>query len=87
LLVIVAKGNMYATLSPALFLEDYDVQNKTHLMLGSLNIVTLWYIGVLCVGLSKVSGKSLGTVALWLFGGWALLRAAIIFSGLGAAGM
>lgn len=87
MLVIVATGNMYATPGPALLIGDYDLENKIHLMLSSLNLVTLWYIGVLSVGLSKLAGKPLITAALWLYGGWAVLRAGIIFSGLGASGM
>lgn len=87
LLLIVAKGNMYMTPSPALLLGEFDVQNKTHLALSSLNIVTLWYVGVLSVGLSKLTGKSFAITALWLYGAWLVLRAGIILSGLGASGM
>jgi len=87
LLVIVATGNMYATPGPALLIQDYDLTNKTHLMLSSLNLVTLWYVGVLSVGLSKLTGKPFLTAALWLYGIWAVLRAGIIFSGLGGSGM
>ena len=56
-------------------------------MLSSLNLVTLWYVGVLSVGLSKLTGKPFLTAALWLYGIWAVLRAGIIFSGLGGSGM
>jgi len=87
MLLIVATGNMYATLGPALLIRDYDLGNKMHLVLSSLNLMTIWYIGVLCVGLSRLTGKSFMTAALWLYGSWAVLRAGIIFSGLGAGGM
>lgn len=87
LLVVVATGNMFMTPSPALLIPDFDTQNKIHLLVSSLNLVTLWYVGVLSMGLSKLTGKSFVTAALWLYGGWALLRVAIIFSGLGGTGM
>jgi len=87
LLVIVATGNMYMTLSPALLVRDFNMENKVHLLLASLNAITIWYIGVLSVGLSKLTGRSFGAAALWLYGGWIVLRAGVIFSGLGGSGM
>jgi hypothetical protein len=87
MLLVVVKGNMHATLSPALLMRDFDPANKLHLVLSSLNLITLWYLGVLSVGLSRLTGKSFLTPALWIFGTWAVLRAAIILSGLGKAGM
>jgi len=87
LLVILVKGNMHMTLSPALLIRNFDMENKLHLILASLNVITIWYVGVLCVGLSKLAGKSFAVVALWLYGGWAVLRVGIILSGLGRSGM
>jgi len=87
MLVIVATGNMYMTPGPALLIREYDLENKMHLLLSSLNLVTLWYIGVLSLGLSKLTGKLFTTAALWLYGVWLVLRAGIILSGLGASGM
>lgn len=87
MLLVVVTGNMHATLSPALLMRDFDPANKLHLVLSSLNLVTLWYVGVLSVGLSRLTGKSFLAPALWLYGSWAVLRTGIILSGLGAAGM
>ena len=87
LLLIVATGNMYVTPGPMLLIRDFDVNHKGHLVLSSLNLVTIWYIAVLSVGLSKMTGKLFTTVTLWLYGAWLLLRAGIILSGLGASGM
>ena len=87
MLIIVATGNMYMTPGPALLIRDYNLENKMHLLLSSLNLVTLWYIGVLSVGLSKLTAKSFATAAAWLYGIWLLVRGVIIFSGLGTSGM
>jgi hypothetical protein len=86
LLLIVAKGSMFASCSPALLLSEFDPKNKVHLTLGSLNLFTLWYLGVLSVGVSKLSGASTTKAAVCIFGIWAAIKGAVIFSGLAGMG-
>lgn len=87
MLLAVARGNLAMTPGPALFLREFDVTNKTHLMLSSLNIMTLWYVGVLAMGLARLSRASFGRAACWLYGLWAGSRLLVILSGWGSQGM
>jgi hypothetical protein len=52
-----------------------------------VNVFTLWWLGVVALGLSRISPVSLGKTALVLYGLWAALRLIIIYSGLGGSGM
>ena len=87
LLLVVAKGSMFVSCSPALLLNEFNPENKVHLALVALNLFTLWHLGVMSVGVSKLSGVSTAKAAGWLFGVWVVIKGAIIFSGIGAMGM
>ena len=86
LLLVVAKGSMFVSCSPALLLNELNPENKVHLALGALNAFTLWHLGVMSVGVSKLSGVSTAKAAGWLFGVWAVIKGAIILSGISAMG-
>lgn len=81
MLLAVGMGSMMATPSPALFIGDFDPSNKVHLSLASLNVITLWYVAVLSVGLSRLSGASFAKSAAWLYGLWLLLRVGAVLLG------
>jgi len=87
MLLVVVTGNMFVTPGPALLLREFDPANKTHLLLAMLNVMTIWYIGVLAIGLSRLSGASVSRSALLLVVPWVSFRVALIFSGLGGQGM
>jgi len=87
MLVIVAKGESLANLGPVLALEKVDVKNKVHLVLVSLNLMTLWQVGVLGLGLAKLANVKAVRGMVWTFGGWALLRALAIWAGWAEGGM
>ena len=86
-LLMVITGSMFANLGPVLFLGEFDAQNKLHLLASSVNVFTLWWLGVVALGLARVSNVAFSKLALLLYGLWALLRLLIIFSGLGSGGM
>jgi hypothetical protein len=86
-LLMVITGSMFTNVGPALLITPFDPANKLHLLASSINAFTLWWLGVVAFGLSRVAQTSFAKVALVLFGLWALLRLGIIFSGLGAGGM
>jgi hypothetical protein len=86
-LLIVIKGSMLVSLGPALLIDELQPDNKVHLLLLSVNVMTLWYLGVMAVGLAKLAGSTWLKPALWLYGLWAVLRLGIVFSGLGTQGM
>jgi hypothetical protein len=87
MLLVVATGSMYTTLGPALFIQEFDPANKSHLALASMNLLTLWYVAVLALGLSKLSGASFLKSFFWLSIPYAALRTGLILSGLGQRGM
>ncbi len=86
-LLMVITGSMFANLGPVLLVSNFDPGNKVHLLISSVNVFTLWWLGVVALGLSRTSQLSFGKLALTLYGLWAALRLAIIYSGLGAGGM
>ena len=72
IILINVMNSMTATPSAGLLLgESFDMMNKGHKLLGSLNIFTLWQFGVFGIGVAKVAGKPVGTGMLVTFGVWA----------------
>jgi Yip1 domain len=87
MLLVVVTGNVLITPGPALLLKDFDAANKVHQAWAAINVVTLWYMCVLAVGFSKLSGISWLKAFLWLATPWALLKAGTILLGWGGGGM
>jgi len=50
--------------------SHFDQQNKVHLLLSALNVMSLWYLGVLSLGLARLTGASFWKPAVWLCGLW-----------------
>jgi hypothetical protein len=48
------------------------------MVLGAINVMTLWYLGVLAIGLGKLSRRSALVPALSLYGIWVLFQMAVI---------
>jgi hypothetical protein len=72
LILINVMGSMTATPSAGLLLGDsFDMMNKGHKLLGSLNVFTLWQFGVFGIGIAKVTGKPVSTGMLVSYGVWA----------------
>jgi hypothetical protein len=70
MLIAVIYANPAMTPSLALFVSHFDPQNKVHLLLSALNVMTLWYIAVLAIGLTRLSGAAFWKTAVWLYGLW-----------------
>lgn len=87
MLLVVAKGNMLVNLGPSLFIENIDITNKLHQVLISCNLLNFWYMGVMSIGLSRLSGACMAKSAGWIFGVWAIFKAIIILTGLGGGGL
>ena len=81
MLLVVIMGNMLMTPGPALLIPHFDAANKVHLLVSALNVMTFWYIGVLAVGLAKLSNVSWIKSFLWLLIPWAVFRSGLILSG------
>jgi hypothetical protein len=69
-LLILVMGSIFATPSLALFLPQFDPQNPVHGLLAAINIMTLWGLVVLAVGLARLSGRGFGKAAFCVFGIW-----------------
>lgn len=87
MLLVVIMGNVMMNPGPILLVQEVDAANRTHQLLGAINVISLWYVGVLAVGLARLSGASFLKAALSMFSLWALLKAGQIFLGWGMQGM
>ncbi len=74
---------MFATPSLGLVLADFDATRKSHLVLGAINVFSIWQVGVLAVGLSKLAGVPFLRAAWAVFTYWVLQESALILIGLG----
>jgi Yip1 domain len=75
----VIYGSTLMTPSAILVAGHFDSHNLEHQVLASLNVMTLWYMAVLSVGLGQVTGKGFGRAALWIYGLWALVKVPLIW--------
>jgi hypothetical protein len=64
------KGNLLATVSPTLFLENPSTTNRAHVFLSMIDVVDFWWLAVLSLGVSKVASIRYRTAAFITFGLW-----------------
>ena len=83
LLLTVNLGRMFATPSLALAVSDFDATRKSHLMLGTINVFSFWLVGVMSVGLARLSGASFMRAAFPVLAFWVLEQSFFILAGLG----
>jgi hypothetical protein len=81
LLLVILTGHLMATPGPILFVAEPDPQNTVHLFLASLNLASFWYLGVLALGLARVTGGSFLRAAWPLLGVWVAYRGVVIVLG------
>jgi hypothetical protein len=61
--------------SPAFFVKDFDMTNRSHMMLAALNPFYLWFMVVLAVSISVLANVPLKRTLPWCLGIWVVLRA------------
>jgi hypothetical protein len=83
MLLIVNLGKMFSTLSLGLAVSDFDEKNKSHLLLGAVNVFNFWLIGVLGAGLARLAGVPFLRAVLLVLGYWLAVSLLLIFIGLG----
>jgi hypothetical protein len=84
-IMMVMMESMYAQPSGAFFLRDsYQPGNFMHNVAASMNIFSIWQIGVVGIGLSAVSGKGRGAGIGLAFGLWLVYVVAASLLGWGA---
>jgi hypothetical protein len=64
------KGNWLATASPTLFLANPSTTNKADQFLSMIDVIDLWWLAVLSLGLSKIASIRYRTAALITLGVW-----------------
>ena len=84
MLLAVAMGHLNATPGPALFVQTFDEANRVHRLLAQCNVMTIWYVAVMALGLARLSGVRWGRAAAWAFGIWAVVVVLVVLPGWGA---
>lgn len=74
LLIVLLKGNIAAAPNAALLLGTFNPASYLHQFLATLNVITLWYMAVLSLGVSRLASRSFAVAAAWVFGVWAIIR-------------
>jgi hypothetical protein len=82
-LLILVTGNIFASLSPVLFISEFNPQNPAHAALAVLDLMTFWLLGVRSVGLARLTGASFAKALAWVAGIW--LAYTGFFKGVGFA--
>jgi hypothetical protein len=70
ILLVSWKENLLATASPTLFMANPSTTSRTDIFLSMLDVVDLWWLAVLSLGISKVTSVSYRTSAFIVFGVW-----------------
>ena len=83
LLLTVNLARMFATPSLGLAIKDFDATRKSHLMLGAVNVFSIWQVGVMAVGFAKLAGVPFLRAAWFVFAYWVAQELVFIFIGLG----
>ncbi len=84
MLLVVITGNIGANLNALLFIRDVQPGNLLHMILGVLNILTLWYLVVLTIALARLTSSSVLISGLWVFGIWTVFQVGLIIFSWGA---
>jgi mannitol-specific phosphotransferase system IIBC component len=83
ILLAMLLGRMIATPSLVLLVKDFDITRKTHLLLGTVNIFYFWQVGVLSVGVAKVTGVPFIRALLFVIICYVFTELLLIYTGLG----
>lgn len=78
LLLQLNLSNLMSSPSLALAVKAFDPQNPWHLVLAGLNVFDLWELGLLALGLARLTGVPFARASLPVFGVWVLLSSAMI---------
>jgi len=70
ILLILATGNLAASLSPILLIKEFDPAKALHSLAILANPLAFWMLAVRAMGLARVTGASFRKAAFWVFGLW-----------------
>lgn len=83
LLLVVNFGKLFSTPSLALAVSDFDVKNKSHFLLGAVNVFTFWQVAIMSVGLARLAVVPWARATTVVFGFWLIWTLVLVFIGLG----
>lgn len=71
-LLILMQGDVMASASPAFFIGERNPGNPLHAMVAWLDVMVIWSLVILAMGVAKVVGRPVGGAMLWVGGLYAL---------------
>jgi membrane protein, antimicrobial resistance system len=74
--------SIFASPSLALFVSNFDLENKLHVILSKINIFTFWSMAVLSIGLSKLFQRDFPKVLVLILVLWVIWVVVSIFTGI-----
>ena len=77
--LVMWKENILSTVSPTLLLANPDMTNRRDIFLSMIDPIDVWWLVVMSLGVSKVSGLSKGKSAALCFGIWFGFRIIMAF--------
>jgi hypothetical protein len=69
-LLILNTTKIWANLSPALLIRDFDLTNPLHSLALLANPIIFWLLMVRAIGLARVCRVSTAKASAWMFGLW-----------------
>jgi len=85
LLLQINLGRTTATPSLALAVHDFNPENKLHMVMGALNLIQLWMILVMAVGLSRLTNVPFLRASLLVIAFYFLQTGVLVLMGAGLA--
>ena len=83
MLLSLALNRMFATPSLPLLISHFDPTRRSHQALGAANVSYIWAVGVMSIGLAKLSGTPVLRAAIPVSVYWVLQQTLLILTGLG----
>jgi hypothetical protein len=83
IMLAVMLGRMIATPSLTLTVPNFDVTRKTHQLLGTVNLFYFWQVGVVSVGVAKVTGVAFIRILPLVIICYAFTELLLIYTGMG----
>ena len=87
LLLQINLGRSTATPSLALVVSDFDPANKMHLVMGALNLVQVWMILIMGLGLARLARVPFARAGLLVIAWYLLQTSALVLMGAGMAAL
>ncbi len=78
--------SLFAGPNLALFVSNYDLQNKLHMALSKANVFTIWDLTVVSIGLSKLFQRHLPKVLVLVFALWIVWSVFTVLTGVHLGG-